>query len=438
MFEIFVLFLLILVNGFFVLSEIALITSKRAKLEDLSAKGNHSALVTLRLLERPEVFLSSIQVGITLISIITGAYGGTSFAKYLVPLFTQHMSIESAQTTSLLISISLITYFSIIIGELLPKTIALNKPEKIALVVSPILNIFTIFIFPLSKLLTFSTKMLQKILFIQTINRNSITEEELKTMIKVAQNEGVLDIEETEMHNKLFDFNDKRSLHFMTHRTDVEWIDINQTFEEIIETIRESSHNIFPACNGSIDQIVGTIHYKDFFELWNQKAENRLEINTIIDPPIFVPENIPAVKLIKVFKDKKTYFGFVVDEYGTFQGIVTLHDLAEGILGDLPTDDIDDEPDILVREDMSLLVDGFTTINDLNEQLKLELIPEDEDFTTIAGFIMDEMDAIPKTGDKIIYQNFSFEIVDMDGNKIDKVIITALNPDLVTDEDSGV
>lgn len=348
------------------------------------------------------------------------------------------MALESAQTTSLILSISLITYFSIILGELLPKTIALNKPEKIALVVSPILNVFTLIIFPLSKLLTLSTKVIQRILFIRNTNRNSITEEELKTMIKVAHHEGVLDVEETEMHNKLFNFNDKRSQHFMTHRTDVEWIDINQSFETITAIIRDSSHNIFPACDGSIDEIVGTMHNKDFFELCNTNADGRRDIRTIIDPPIFVPENIPAIKLIKVFKEKKTYFGFVVDEYGTFQGIVTLHDLAEGILGDLPTDDEDDEPDILVREDMSLLVDGFTTINDLNEQLKIELIPEDQDFTTIAGFIMNEMDAIPRTGDKIVYQNFSFEIVDMDGNKIDKVIVTAINPEIQDGDDSGV
>lgn len=438
MIEILILLLLILLNGFFVLSEIALITSKRAKLEDLSSKGSSSALVTLKLLERPEVFLSSIQVGITLISIITGAYGGTSFARYLVPFFSEYMALESAQTTSLILSISLITYFSIILGELLPKTIALNKPEKIALVVSPILNVFTLIIFPLSKLLTLSTKVLQRILFIRNTNRNSITEEELKTMIKVAHHEGVLDVEETEMHNKLFNFNDKRSQHFMTHRTDVEWIDINQSFETITAIIRDSSHNIFPACDGSIDEIVGTMHNKDFFELCNTNAHGSRDIRTIIDPPIFVPENIPAIKLIKVFKEKKTYFGFVVDEYGTFQGIVTLHDLAEGILGDLPTDDEDDEPDILVREDMSLLVDGFTTINDLNEQLKIELIPEDQDFTTIAGFIMNEMDAIPRTGDKIVYQNFSFEIVDMDGNKIDKVIVTAINPEIQDGDDSGV
>lgn len=438
MLELFILFLLILLNGFFVLSEIALITSKRAKLQDLSAKGNRSADVTLKLLEHPEIFLSSIQVGITLISIVSGAYGGTSFSKYLVPVLQEHMSVANAETTSLFISIFGITYFSIILGELLPKTVALNKPEKIALIVAPILNIFTLIIYPFSKTLTFSTKVLQRVLFIKNINRNSITEEELKTMIKVAQNEGVLDLEETEMHNKLFDFNDKRSQHFMTHRTDVEWIDINQPYEVIAEIIKESSHNIFPACNGSIDEILGTLHNKDFFELCNIEAENRVQLTAIIDAPIFVPENIPAIKLIKVFKEKKTYFGFVVDEYGTFQGIVTLHDLAEGILGDLPTDNEDDEPDILVREDKSLLVDGFTTINDLNEQLKTELISEDEDFTTIAGFIMNEMDAIPKTGDKFNYQNYSFEIVDMDGNKIDKVIITALDSDEPLNEDNGL
>jgi len=438
MFELFIILLLILLNGFFVLSEIALITSKKAKLQDLSAKGNKSADTTLRLLERPEVFLSTIQVGITLISIISGAYGGSSFSKYLVPELSKYMSEGNAITTSLMISIIGITYFSIILGELIPKTVALNKPEKIAIVVAPILNVFTFIIFPISKILIVSTKILQRILFIKSSNRNSMTEEELKFMIQTAQHEGVLDLEETEMHNKLFNFNDKRSQHFMTHRTDVEWIDINQPYEVIAEIIKESSHNIFPACNGSIDVILGTIHNKDFFELCNLESINSVELTTIIDPPIFVPENIPAIKLIKVFKEKKMYFGFVVDEYGTFQGIVTLHDLAEGILGDLPTDDEDDEPDILVREDQSLLVDGFTTINDLNEQLKTELISEDEDFTTVAGFIMNELDAIPKTGDIFNYQNYSFEIVDMDGNKIDKVIISAIDPETLLDDDNGV
>jgi putative hemolysin len=436
MLELFIIFLFILLNGFFVLSEIALITSKKSRLQELASKGNHGAQITLKLLERPEIFLSTIQVGITLISIVSGAYGGTIFAKYLVPELSNHMSIDSAQTTSLLISIFGITYFSIILGELLPKTIALNKPEKIALVVAPILNIFTYIILPIVKVLTFSTKILQKILFIKPSNRNSITEEELKTMIQVAQHEGVLDIEETEMHNKLFNFNDKRSQHFMTHRTDVEWIDIHDSYDSIKEIIKDSSHNIFPACDGSIDEILGTIHNKDFFELCNMD-DKAIDLHSIVNPPIFVPENLPAIKLIKVFKEKKEYFGFVIDEYGTFQGIVTLHDLAEGILGDLPTDDIDDEPDILVRDDLSLLVDGFTTINDINEQLKEELISEDEDFTTVAGFIMNELDAIPRTGDKFNYQNYSFEIVDMDGNKIDKVIITALDPQEPM-EDSGV
>ncbi len=438
MFELLIIFFLIMLNGFFVLSEIALITSKKSKLEDLLAKGNRSAGITLKLLERPEVFLSTIQVGITLISIISGAYGGTTFGKFLVPFLSNYMSDSNAIATSLFISIAGITYFSIILGELLPKTIALNKPEKIAIVVAPILNIFTLTIYPISKLLIFSTKILQRVLFIKSVNRNSITEEELKIMIKTAQSEGVLDIEETEMHNKLFNFNDKRSQHFMTHRTDVEYIDINQPYNVIAEIIRDSSHNVFPACNGSIDDILGTIHNKDFFELCNLDEKSKTEITSIIDPPIFVPENIPAVKLIKVFKENKTYFGFVVDEYGTFQGIVTLHDLAEGILGDLPTDDEDDEPDILVRDDASLLVDGFTTINDLNEQLKTELISEDEDFTTVAGFIMNEMDAVPRTGDKITFKNYTFEIVDMDGNKIDKVIITAIDPDLINDIDNGV
>ncbi|MEI6348585.1 MAG: hemolysin family protein [Bacteroidota bacterium] len=436
MLELFIIFLFILLNGFFVLSEIALITSKKSRLQELASKGNHGAQITLKLLERPEIFLSTIQVGITLISIVSGAYGGTIFAKYLIPELSNHMSIQSAETTSLLISIFGITYFSIILGELLPKTIALNKPEKIALVVAPILNIFTYIILPIVKVLTFSTKILQKILFIKPSNRNSITEEELKTMIQVAQHEGVLDIEETEMHNKLFNFNDKRSQHFMTHRTDVEWIDIHDSYDSIKEIIKDSSHNIFPACDGSIDEILGTIHNKDFFELCNLDDKS-IDLQSIINPPIFVPENLPAIKLIKVFKEKKEYFGFVIDEYGTFQGIVTLHDLAEGILGDLPTDDIDDEPDILVRDDLSLLVDGFTTINDINEQLKEELISEDEDFTTVAGFIMNELDAIPRTGDKFNYQNYSFEIVDMDGNKIDKVIITALDPQEPM-EDSGV
>ncbi len=424
MLELLIIILLILINGFFSLSEIALVSSKRSKLHEIASKGNSGANSVLKLLEKPEVFLSAIQVGITLVGIISGAYGGVAFSKYLSPILAQFMSPATAGTISLFIIITGIAFFSIVIGELLPKTIALNNPEKIAIKVAPFFKMFSIILYPLVKLLTISTKGFLKILFIKPSNSNSITEDELKIMIKVAQHEGVLDSDETEMHNKVFNFNDKRAQHFMTHRTDVEWIDISEPIEKISEIMRDSFHNVFPACDGSIDNIIGSLHHKDFFEICNRDEYTHEDIKEILYEPIFVPENLSAIKLLNLFKEKKEYFGYIIDEYGTFQGIVTLHDLAEGILGDLPTIDEDDEPDIVIREDKSMLVDGFTTISDLNEQLQTELIPEDAEYATVAGFIMNQLHAIPNTGEKFVYNQYSFEIVDMDGNKIDKVIVS--------------
>ncbi len=428
MLDIFIILILILLNGFFSLSEIALVSSKRSRLHELASKGNLGANNVLKLLEKPEVFLSSTQVGITLIGIVSGAYGGLSFAKYLVPVFDNILLPNVAYTVSLIIIITLITYLSIIFGELLPKTIALNNPEKIAIKITPFYKKFFIILYPFVKVLSYSTNFFSKIFFIKPNNQNSITEDELKIMLKVAQNEGVLDKEETEMHHNVFNFNDKRAQDLMTHRTDLEWIDITQPLGKIVEFLNISNHNVFPVCKGNIDNIIGSLHNKDFFEHYKNNDDNNF-IRDNLSEPIFIPENLSATKLLKLFKDKKEYFGYVVDEYGTFQGIVTLHDIAEGILGDLPTDDEDDDPYIIVRDDKSLLVDGFTTITDLNEKLSVDIIPENNDYNTVAGFIMNQLNAIPFTGEKFVFNNYSFEIVDMDGNKIDKVIVNHILDD---------
>jgi len=275
MLDIFIIFVLILINGFFSLSEIAIVSSKRSRLHEIASKGDLRANLVLKLLEKPEVFLSSTQVGITLIGIVSGAYGGISFVEYLSPIFEKIFLPNAAYTISLIIIITIITYFSIVFGELLPKTIALNNPEKIAIRITPFYKNLFLVLYPFVKVLSFSTNFFSKILLLKPSNRNSITEDELKIMLKVAQNEGVIDVEETEMHHKVFNFNDKRAQHLMTHRTDVEWLDVNQPISNIVEYLKESNHNVFPVCNGNIDNILGSLHNKDFFEYYDCENEQK-------------------------------------------------------------------------------------------------------------------------------------------------------------------
>jgi putative hemolysin len=418
--EIFIIFILTLLNAFFALSEISLVSVKRSRIEHLADQGHLRAKTILKLLDKPENFLSSVQVGITLIGIIAGAYGGATLTDDLEHFLVQFSFLgSSTHLVSLLIVIGSITYFTIVIGELVPKTIAMNNAEKIALVCAPIINYFTITTYPFVKLLSFSTKIILKITGIKENDNDHISEEELKFMLFNAGKHGVLETEESQVHQNLFYFADQTAKSLMTHNSEVEWINSNEPIDAILQQILKSNYSKFLVCDGQLNQVKGVITTKDFLENYQKEG---FEIHSILEPTIYIIQNSPAFKILNLFKSKKQYIAAVIDEYGGVVGILTLHDLIEAIVGDLPEEDEVDELSIFQRTDGSYLIDGKTLIFELNQFFQKEIIEDNIAlYTTIAGFFLDELKRIPQIGDIIQHDNFILEIIDLDGLRIDKI-----------------
>jgi putative hemolysin len=427
--EILVIFILTLFNGFFALSEIALVSVKRSRIEHLAAKGTSRAKTVLQLLENPENFLSSVQVGITLIGIISGAYGGATLTDDMENLLSSFTFLKNYHhIISIVTVIGGITYFSIVIGELVPKTIAMNNAESIALFCVPIIKYFTLITFPFVKLLSASTNFILKIFGVKGNESEIVSEDELRFLLKSARKQGVLEKEESEVHHNLFSFTDQTAKSLMTHSSDVEWINSRESVETIFEKIRESVHSKFIIGDGSIDKLLGVITIKDFLE--NFKRTD-FTLSDIISPAIFLIHTTPAFKILNAFKSKKQYIAIVVDEFGATKGIVTLHDLTEAIVGDLPDKDETDELNIIKRDDNSYLIDGKTLIFEINKYFQQEIIEDNiSQYSTISGFILSNLKSIPNTGDKTTYDNFEFEIIDMDGIRIDKVLMKKTDPHL--------
>lgn len=420
--EIIVLIILTLFNGLFSLSEIAILSVKRHRMEQMAIKGSKNAQMVLNLLKHPESFLSSVQVGITLIGIISGAYGGATLADDLIPYIEKiDLLVPYSAGISFAIIVALITYFSIIFGELLPKTIALNHSEQIALLMAPFVRFFSNLSYPVVKILSLSTRLILKIFRIKTKVRDDLTEEEIKYLLKTAGKQGVLEKEETQMHQNIFFFSDQKAKNLQTNSNDIEWIDIHEELEDIEKKIKESPYSKFPVCDGDLDKIKGMITAEDFFERRNQK---RFSIKRIMHEPIFIPENMNAFDILKLFKKRKQYIGIVVDEFGGVEGIITLHDLTEAIVGELPEIDDEIDPDIVVRDDYSFFVDAGIQIHHFNKALGAKIISEkSQDYITLAGFIIHHLKRVPKEGEKFVYNGFKFEIVDLDRRRIDKVLV---------------
>jgi len=423
--EVLIIAALILLNGFFALSEIALISSNSARLEQKRAKGSKGAGFALKLLEKPENFLSAIQIGITVVGIISGAYGGIRFSDDLTRYLLSHnIMVKHAGTISLTIVITSITYFSIVIGELVPKTFALNNSERIAVIVAPVIFIITKITYPVVAFLSLSTNILLKLMFVNIKKKSSLTEEELRMMIKVAKTEGVITGREAEIHQNLFRFFDRKAEQIMTIRNDIAWLDINDKNDVIEKTIMESPHSKFPVCDEDLENTIGIITVKDYID--NKKKKN-FSLRSILRPVIFIPEASDALKILDRFKKEKCHFAMVIDEYGSVQGIITLHDLSENIFGNLPDINEEFDPQIVKRSDNSYLIDGETQIDVLNEMFDIDDFKHrDDSYTTIAGYILNKMGRIARTGDYLKTDGYKIEVVDVDGLKIDKVLIAKL------------
>ena len=421
--EFLIIFILTLLNGFFALSEIALVSVKKTKIQHLASKWNKRAKIILTLLENPENFLSSVQVGITLIGVIAGAYGWAAIASVISP-YIQNITFigDKADAISLGLSIMGITYFSIVIGELVPKTIAMNNSEKLALLCVPILRYFMFITYPFVKLLSFSTLIILKILGIKEAKEERLSEEELIGLLKNASNQWVLGKDEGIIHNNVFSFWEQTAKSMLTHRNEVEYIDINDTQDEIFSKIKESVHSKVIVVNGWLDTIVGIIKIRDFLE--NQNKDN-FSIEKIITKPILIPEQSSAITILNTFKKRKEYMAIVVDEFGWTEGIITLHDLMEVIVGNLPDENEELEWDIIKDWENKFFINGRTLIYEINQYFQEEIIEDNNhEYTTLSGYVLHHFGRLPRTGDIITQNNnYQIEIIDLDGIKVDKVLM---------------
>lgn len=418
--EIFILLALIFVNGLFVMSEIALVSARKSRLENLSEKGDKNARKALDLANAPEKFLSAAQIGITLIAILTGVYSGERFARYLEPSIEKISFLkEYANTVATTIIVVIVTFLSIIFGELIPKQIGLLRAERIARMVAGPMNAFAAITHPIVWLLNKISNLFFRIFNIKKSKDDAITEEEIKTLIVEGTEAGTIDEKEQEIIERVFHLGDRNITSLMTHRSDIIWFGVDDNEDKIKEKILQEPHSAYPICDGTIDDIKGVVSIKDLYV-----SPDSTLFKDIMQPALFIPNNNSPYQVLEKFKESKIHSAFIVDEYGSILGLLTLNDILEAIVGDIPQPDVMDY-EIRKRDDGSYLVDGQIPFYDfLTRFEKTEWMNEGEhDFDTIAGFILHELERIPKSGDKLEWKGFRIEILDMDGHRIDKVLV---------------
>ena len=420
MIRLLVILLLILANGFFSMSEIAIVSFKRIRIDKYAEKHPKAVRKALFLQEHQEEFLASIQVCSTVTSLLTGFIGGAALSPYLEVLFLwMHVSAPLAATAALIIGFLIVTFITIVLGELVPKTIGLSRPERVSVAVAPIMDFIRVVFKPAVKALSGTTVLIDKILGVKA-GEDHITEDELLDMIKEAGETDVIEEEQSEMHENIFTFADKRAIHVMIHRSEIEWIDVNLPREEFINQLYDCAVSRVLVCDKHVENYLGVLNVKDFFKELRKNAE--VDVREMLDEPLVFTENTDAQDILNTFRQKQYYFGIVVDEFGDLAGIVTLHDLIESIVGEMPEEEEIVEPDITECDDHSVLVKGDAPIDVLTDVIDGYEVDYDEiDYSTVAGFVVEHLETIPKEGDSFNFMDYRIEIVHMDHNRIDEV-----------------
>ena len=420
MVEVIILSLLIVINGLLVMSEIALVSARKPRLESLANKGDLRAKRALKLAENPEKFLSTAQIFITLIAILTGVYSGEKFSQHFQPFFEQfEITKPYANTIATVLIVIIVTFLSIIVGELIPKRMGMLRAEKIARVVAGPMNVLSAIMYPIVWLLSAISNLVFKIFNIKKSSDSAVTEEEIKAMISEGSEHGTIEEEEKEIIERVFHLGDRNITSLMTHRTDIEWFDEKETVENVKERFAEIIYSTYPVCEGTVDNIKGLIYIKDLL-----KADPNVPLKDLLKPALFVPENNTAYQLLEKFKETQIHSCFIVNEYGTLEGLITINDILEAIVGDVPQVG-QEEYGIVERADGTYLVDAQIPFFDfLSRFEKMDWANEDEhNFDTLAGFVLHELEHIPRTGETFEWRGFNIEVIDMDGQRIDKLLV---------------
>nr|WP_262921791.1 hemolysin family protein [Flavobacterium amniphilum] len=421
--EIVIIFLLILLNGVFSMSEIALISARKNRLETAAKKGNTSAKTALDLANSPNKFLSTVQIGITLIGILTGIYSGEKVTEDVKLFLDGFTSLQPySQSMSVGIVVVILTFFSLVLGELLPKRIGLNYPETIAKAVAVPMKMVSIVAAPFIWLLTVSTEFILNVFKIKPTADGKVTEEEIKAIIKEGTEGGEVQEIEQDIVERVFHIGDRKVNSLMTHRMSVVYLSLEDDMKETKEKVLDELHSVYPVCEDNLDNIIGVVLLKDLFSGFEKGS---LDLKSIVKEPVYFIEHTSAYKALEIFKKTKVHYAFVTDEYGILQGIITLNDILEALVGDA-AEFYEEEFQLIAREDGTWLVDGHYSLHDFLTYFDMDDLITDYEVTTVSGLIMTELSYIPKVGEKLIWNKMELEVIDMDGVKIDKVLVRSL------------
>jgi putative hemolysin len=426
--EIIIILLLIAANGIFAMSEIAVVAARKIRLQQLADTGNKQAQAALKLAKSPNQFLATVQVGITLVGILAGAFGGATISKKISAyLNTLPVLAQYNQLIGVGIVVIVITYLSLIIGELVPKRLALNNPEKIASKIALPMNLLSKIALPVVRLLDTSTNIVFRLLGIKASLEPAVTVEEIKGLIEQGTESGIFEETEQSMIENVLRLDERPVGAWMTPRTKIVWLEIDEPLEEIRHKVVEYHYSRFPVAKNDLDHIIGVVRAKDL--LVQSLTQQTLDLKGLLRPPLFIPDSMSALDVLELFKKQRTHIALITDEYGGIEGMITHNDILIYIGGNIPlAGESSAEPQVHQREDGSWLVDGLLDIETLKEMFNIEQLSDEEDggYHTVGGFVMNQVHNIPVTGQYFEWRDLRFEVMDMDGRRVDKVLITPL------------
>ena len=417
--SILIVLVLVVVNGFFAMSELAIVSARRPRLEVMARAGNRGAARAMRLAEDPTSFLSTVQIGITLIGIFAGAFSGATLSEPLTEVLARApLLADIARPLAFTLVVVATTYVSLIIGELVPKRLSLRNAEGVAALVSGPMTLLASVGKPVVWFLRISTEAVVRLLGLHGAAPSAVTEEEVKAMIAEGTDAGVFHAAERELLEGVIGFADRPIRSIMVPRHAMFWIDADDPFEAVVEEVLKAGHSRFPLCAGSIDELLGFVHVKDILEL---QLRGGRDLREIVRTPLTVIETLPALRMIELFRSEGIHLAIVVDEYGSIEGMVTPTDILTGIAGDLPDVGDPEAPGAVQREDGSWLLDGSLPIHTAARILDAADV-EDGDYATLAGLVIEELGHLPVVGECLVTHGWKFEVIDLDGRRIDKVL----------------